>query len=595
MFSNLLTFGLSTVGSYNPQLMRELQGKLRWRNLLFTSLLSFAVQGFLLLRPLTDLPFRGFSRDFQGPYCLELAKGEACARDSFGQYLVDWPLVWADVFRSLSYVLVWALVVVGVYLLAADLNKEARRSTLNFLRMSPLSGSRLLFGKLVGVPILLYLGLALMLPTHVLAGLSSGCSWLRLVGFYGLLGAIAFCFYSAAMWFSLLANGLYGLQTWLISAVSGGLLLLSIVDEHYDFATDWFHLLNPISLMAYVDVQSLGWQTPKLFDLGRHILSFDQFGWFFLWLGGHGIGFWCFAMANAGLLGWWFWQALLRKFQSPTLTSLSKVQSYGLTLHLAVLMMGFEFQRLPKRESGVISAGYTGDDFFGYLITMGLWIVLLLFLLIPAKQSVLDWARYHYRLRGRSSQRGGRLSDGRRVRHDWRRWWNASYLKHEGGPYPLAIGVNLAIMTSVLLIGFAVKFWVVRSYDPAVSVRLYAFGCWLFGVALYLLCAFLLQFIALSNFHHWRWLAIGTVGTVLFGWPIVLLTLGVGHYNQSWSFIWMTTMFPAIETLNGFEMLTSFVFHMSVLVGLHWGLKRRIQFLGQSEWKALMSPSALVS
>ena len=49
-----------------------------------------------------------------------------------------------------------ALLVMGTYLLIADLSREERRGTLNFIRMSPESAKNILLGKLLGVPILVY-------------------------------------------------------------------------------------------------------------------------------------------------------------------------------------------------------------------------------------------------------------------------------------------------------------------------------------------------------------------------------------------------------------------------------------------------------
>ncbi|RQH23304.1 hypothetical protein D5R40_27115 [Okeania hirsuta] len=49
----------------------------------------------------------------------------------------------------------------GVYMLVADLAKEKRLGTLNFIRLSPQSIQKILLGKLLGVPILIYLALVL--------------------------------------------------------------------------------------------------------------------------------------------------------------------------------------------------------------------------------------------------------------------------------------------------------------------------------------------------------------------------------------------------------------------------------------------------
>ena len=46
--SPILKIAVDAVGDWNPQLLRELQGRLRWRNLLFAFLSSFLIQALLI-------------------------------------------------------------------------------------------------------------------------------------------------------------------------------------------------------------------------------------------------------------------------------------------------------------------------------------------------------------------------------------------------------------------------------------------------------------------------------------------------------------------------------------------------------------------
>ncbi|MEO0771510.1 MAG: hypothetical protein AAFY72_19165, partial [Cyanobacteria bacterium J06649_4] len=68
------------VGHFNPQLLREWQGRLRWRNFLMTFVLSFFVQAVVVLQRLAQLPtskFSGMSR-----YCLEYDYDAGCTLSS---------------------------------------------------------------------------------------------------------------------------------------------------------------------------------------------------------------------------------------------------------------------------------------------------------------------------------------------------------------------------------------------------------------------------------------------------------------------------------------------------------------------------------
>ena len=82
---------------------------------------------------------------------------------------------WNEVlFIALSVVMTFALLVIGSYLLLSDLDQEQRRGTLNFIRHSPRSATNILGGKLIGVPILVYLAIALAIPFQIKTALGAG-------------------------------------------------------------------------------------------------------------------------------------------------------------------------------------------------------------------------------------------------------------------------------------------------------------------------------------------------------------------------------------------------------------------------------------
>ncbi|NJK76806.1 MAG: ABC transporter permease [Microcoleus sp. SU_5_6] len=62
----------------------------------------------------------------------------------------------------------------GSYFIVSDLAEEQKRGTLNFIRLSPRPAWQILLGKLLGIPVLLYLSIAFAIPLHCFAGLRGG-------------------------------------------------------------------------------------------------------------------------------------------------------------------------------------------------------------------------------------------------------------------------------------------------------------------------------------------------------------------------------------------------------------------------------------
>lgn len=524
-FSNLTEVAAERVGNRNPQLLREWQGRLRWRNLLITLAISIGLQGLLLTRHLSQLPS--------------------------SNNVVDWPIVWADLFRDLSFYLVWALLLGGVYLLAADLSKGARRSQLNSLRMSPQSGRQILLGKLLGVPVLMYLGVGLMLPLHLAAGLMATYPLPMLLAFYGLLGAIAFCFYAAAMWLALLTPWLKSSQTWVISGLSLGLLDLG--SGSGNSSLDWSRLFHPLQFLAYWDVQ--GWGTGQalpFFEYKSSVLrEFGQVRWF-VWPVGQGGGEYLpLALVNALLLGIWFWWLLERKFQTPAKTPLGKVQSYGLTLCLSLLVMVFNVQSI-----GAI------PDTWSYPISMLIYAVILMFLLLPSRQAVLDWAR------SRHHQSQGQRSGVRDL------------LTHDGSPAVLAVGINLAIMGGFLLLSLCIN---AQALGTLSSIE--SWVAWGFCAATLFGCALVMQWISLADFRHGRWITLGTVAALILGVPTVLGMFGLYNYDAPLKGLLLMTVFPTptVHIPSWGTMAGAIAAHLTLISGFSILLSRRLQRLGQSE------------
>ncbi|MEL6159452.1 MAG: hypothetical protein AAGJ95_09875 [Cyanobacteria bacterium J06554_11] len=579
------------VGQLNPQLLREWQGRLKWRNLILTGLLSVVAQGVLMLKTLVQLPTHENSGD---SYCILLKGISRCRLGQWDEPLINWPFVWADIFRDASFVMVWVLIFGGVYLLAADLSKESRRGTLNFLRMSPLPGRKILIGKLWGVPALLYVGVGSMLPLHIGTGMLAGYPAGRLGLFYILLGAIAFCYYGAALWFALLAEKLQGFQTWVISGLSAGLLVLGWEFEHYKFSGDWFRFFNPLHILSDWEVKGLDYRTTWAFNQGEHLRGFRDLAWFFQPVGDHANVFWAFALANAIGLGLWFWMVLERKFQTPIKTAISKRQSYGLTLFFSTLVIGFDMQFLPKSPDIHFSRSLM-DIFWSYGIAMMIWHAALMFLLLPARQTLLDWTRYRHQ-QPRESLRASigyepedRLEDRETAHKSAHKSTGNSLildlLLNDNSPSTVAYFVNLAITGGVLLPGICLY----RSVGRNIALGIDLWG-WVLCAFFLLACALIVQLISLANLVHWRWIALGAITAAIVGWPTILAMLMIENGSGFLRHLWLITAFPfyIVDDASYLGLGCAIALHLTLLTTLSLLLTRRCQILGRSEWKALV-------
>ena len=111
---------IERVGDSNPQIFRELKERLTLRNI------GVAVAGSLVIQVLVFSYFNSRS----------------------------------DIFGYLSWILSLGLILGSVYLLVADLVRERKRGTLNFIRLSPQSAQQVFICKILSVPILIYVAAA---------------------------------------------------------------------------------------------------------------------------------------------------------------------------------------------------------------------------------------------------------------------------------------------------------------------------------------------------------------------------------------------------------------------------------------------------
>ena len=424
---------LDRIGDWNPQLLRELKGRLKPRNLIIAVATSLVGQLLLLMTYAERLPVDRITGEMHNKYCTGSAaqpyNPPLCLQDSLGSFDINWQLWSLDVFISLSIIGILALLAIGTYMLIGDLSREEHRGTLNFIRLSPQSTQSVLTGKLLGTPILLYIAGAFALPLHLWLGQTAQIPLSLIFSFYGVLAASCLFFYSASLLYGLVSGGLGGFQAWL---GSGGVLMFLIsmtgmTSSNREIVTktlgDWLMLFSPSFLLQYlVASSSLPLDYFNAEDLGKlQVFGVSVGGSVWIALG--------FMLLNYGLWSYWVWQGLNRCFHNPSATVLSKRQSYLLTACLEVEILGFSLQPVAwsRNEEGLFAN-------FAMLLVFNLVLFLVLIAaLSPHRQALQDWARYRHQ--NQSSRQGGIVAD---------------LLWGEKSPALVAVALNLAIAVAIL-------------------------------------------------------------------------------------------------------------------------------------------------
>jgi hypothetical protein len=400
---------IDRMGNLNPQIFREFKQRLTPRNIAVAAVLSFLGQGFVWFFYYSQIPVPNPKiKDVYSQYCiisgLQPRYSEICQLDSSGNFLINWQYWWSDVSNNLSFLLPLALLLGSVYLLTADIVEEEKRGTLNFIRLSPQSVGNIFIGKILGVPIAIYLAVVLAIPFHFIAGINGG-------GNIGLL--LAWYLAIASMWFLLSSIAI-------LYVLLGGFQTIAIV------ALLTFPIgisLSGINSLALATLRRESWLVEKNVQ--------DTIHWYALPIFSNAIWFYAFIISCFLALTYWVWQALSRRYVNPTATILSKLQSYQINISFGIWLLGF-----------VLSA--PAKDIKSTILVLSAYHIISLFLLIPillpSKQALQDWSRYRH---DRAKQNIDKLDLVRDL------------IINDKSPTLLAIATNLAI---------AIALWVLMSF-----------------------------------------------------------------------------------------------------------------------------------
>jgi hypothetical protein len=538
----VLNLDLNQWDNLNPQLLRELKSRLNWRNSLITIALSIVSQLLLIMSFVAKLPQTpGRGQD----YCLEKSNS-MCVTDPLGNILIDWPRWWGHASVALSWTMVYVLALGGVYLLASNFSQEERRGTLDFIRLSPQKAGTIIIGKFSGVPILVYLGVALALPLQLHAIHQAGISRLDVLSWDILMLMVSLLLYGgavlAALWFKAPAIMLTGAAAYLV----------------YPNA-------------AY----SMKWVANN---------NFSQLKWYGLPMDNNLPYYWGFSiLAVIGV--YWLYQALKRRYLKPKSIVLSKPQSYLWSCLYHLFLLGFclspgslSHQWGFHAPLGFGSHGY--DQFIAdkgtsdaiVLLFGTTWLLLLIPLLLPGRQSLIEWARYHHLHRSTQPKQPNRSK-----RSDP---WLKSLILEDQSPAILAVALSV-------LIGFGV--WMIPLLLNNVIVNdIYRVERLPTGIvittllmAIYSTVAHWVLFWRVSHRHYW---ITGIIAGLIF-LPLIGVAIFSQNTQTSENPLFLLSLFPwtSLKEVNPLAPLLVIPLLMCVLFFLIFRFRQVLVKVGRSE------------
>ncbi|MEG4810407.1 hypothetical protein QUA82_34440 [Microcoleus sp. F8-D3] len=549
---------LDKIGNWNPQLFREIKGRLNTGNMAIASALSLSGQLLLFMYYSAQIPVTPPNGEYTYPiyhrFCIfknANSYEKQCVRDALGNFVINWREWWLEIFIWLSILSALALLVAGTYLLVSDLDKEERRGTLNFIRLSPQSAKTIFLGKILGVPILLYLAGILAVPLHLYAGLAAQIPLNEILCFYTAVAASCALFYSTAMLFGLTTSWLGGFQPWLASAtafVVFGISWLPLTRA----AADVLHFLSPLAILRYL--LFLVDQT----DFDSLVENLDKLQWFYSPVGTNIASGLALSLLVCGTGTYWMWQGWQRRFPNPSATVLSKRQSYLLVICCQVIFLGFALQSDPPNSGNLICL----------LILNLVMFLALIAALTSDRQSLYDWARYRKQI----------VPSSQKL---WRRYPLLDLIWSDKSPAVVAIAIDFLISVIILTPWALLEKPEINGFGGVI--------CYLNLILIYAAITQLFLFTKTRNQESW---AIGTVGSALLLPPLILSMLLLTPEKAP--LLWLSSTFvgvlslPSFAAVSGNTIFLSILSQWTVLLLLNLKLRSQLKLAGQSASKALL-------
>ncbi|MBP0018185.1 MAG: hypothetical protein J7647_11640 [Cyanobacteria bacterium SBLK] len=519
---------LDRIGDWNPQLLRELKGRLTSKNILISGGVSLAVQV-------------AFYFGFSGNH--------------YSRNFPSWVL---PLFITLSIISIIILLVGGVYILIDDLQREEKRGTLNFIRLSPQTSRSILLGKILGVPILIYLGIFLAAPLHFGLGIYAAIPVHLIFSFYTIVTVNCFLFYSAALLFALVS---YSHKLKASLAFSGSVLVFIFIllfvlifsSPNFPFpigAFNWLSFFYPGYFIHF-----LLSQTPHSSDWFNYSSAYllKKITWFGLPFWSNAIAAFLFTIANYFIVISWLWHGLNRRFHDREISPIGKGQSYWSGSILTVVLIGFSSQSNNIYDLSVNFLVLIIIQFFLYFV--------LILALSPRRKTLQTWSRYRHQIA--------------------RKNLFSELLWGEKSPATLAIALNLILGSTISLIAFFLL--------PFGEYRSSLIAILLIGNGVILLYASLVQWIFLQKIKQPIVVALSVLMT-LSSLPSALTILpDVALFKPA---LLITSMFPIFSVYGSTISPTIFLSLIGqgiAIAAINIQMTRQLQHLGESEMKELLS------
>jgi hypothetical protein len=400
------------LGEINPQLRRELKGRLNYRHISIAIGISGLVQGAIW--------FLFNSQKGSVQYCNNL---DVAISDLMGiqpcslmdeKYNINW--LWSNLFGCLSWILALTLILGSVYLLIADSIEERKQGTLDCIRLSPQSPQTIFSGKILGVPSLLYLAIGVALPLHTWMGIQAGGSLQLIAAWDATIGAMWWLGASMAVCYGLLG----GKQAILVT-LGMAYPVVTIV------STLNTYLVGTLYRSTWLD--------------NPHTMS-----WFGLPVRSSAVWFYAFGSGCCLMASYWVWQAIERRYLDPTASVLSKYQSYLANLNFQLWLLGLALPlgHFARIEPSYPGSGeevkirshyfyYLGDTLTAIAIASAIAICCLIPLLLPSKKALQEWSSQRHKLV---------TGSGRKL---WQGDVMLDLIRGERSPAMLAIAINIGI------------------------------------------------------------------------------------------------------------------------------------------------------
>ena len=546
----------------NPQLFREIKGKFKTRNVVIAAAVSVIAQFFTVICFLAELPQPDPDKLLKvqyGRYALgNGTSSSAYAQDMLGNWIINWQLLWLDIFITLSVISIFALIVIGTYMLVADTVKEEERGTLNFIRLSPQSATTVLLGKILGVPILLYAAILLLFPLHLVSGLGAHIPLVMILGFYGVtIASCAFCYSLAILW-SLASTSFSGLKPWLASGAIGFILFILTAatfnnDRLITNATwDWLLLFNPLLVLSYL-IENTSLPLNKIDFVPADNLAELLFYGQALWTEAS-VGI-AFILLNFTVWTYWCWSVLKRRFHNPTNTLISKTQSYWLTGWFVIFSLGFTLQD---------NNSYSAEDNFIFLqMCLCMLGLVLIAALSPHRQALYDWSRYRHQTN----------KDGNIL---WK-----ELIFGENSPSGIAILINMAI--ALIYITPSI-FLILNTSDRHIF-----WGFLLSGLTIVIYGLVAQMFLTLKTRKRSIWSAVSVTSLII----VLPLCLGFADIDPNdralpWLFSFLPTVATEYATLS--TVMLAILGQTIIISALGFQMTNQLKQAGKSETKMLGNP-----